>query len=59
MFGFKLIYMVDDLDDSNNDNNSNNDDGDTVNTSTVLDTIRLFKVTLKRQISRMSGWLSG
>ena len=49
MFGFKRMYTGDYFyDDGNDDNNSSNDDGDTVNASTVLYTVRLFKITLKR-----------
>lgn len=49
MFAFKLMCMGDDFyDDGNDDGNSSDDDADTVNASTVLYTVRLFKITLKR-----------
>lgn len=43
------MCMGDDFyDDGNDDGNSSDDDADTVNASTVLYTVRLFKITLKR-----------
>ena len=60
MSGFELTSMVDDLeDDGNNGNNRNDNDGDTVNTSTVLYTVRLIKVTLTRRISYQTGRKQG
>lgn len=51
MFRFRLTHMGDDFIHGgyHGDGDDSNDDGDTANISTVLNTVRLFRVTSTRR----------